>query len=164
MPYHLGRAKIGTRAGTSKIHERKWKRSRKGEEIREVGGLCYTIYPWFFKNQHLRHIRLPSHMQKEAMRCAWSVPQVHAAETKALAAGTCITVHQLEEYQAFSRCHCRSTEHQSQQNSAYVSTEGRGELSGKEMNLNSPWKNLLGWYLFMSESLDRTDPHKNRHV
>lgn len=81
---------------------------------------------------------------------------------RALAVCTCITGHQQED--ARFPCHGRSIEHQSLQNSICVPTQGRGELNGGELNLTSPWKNLLRRYLFTSESLDRIDPRKNRHA
>lgn len=50
------------------------------------------------------------------------------------------------------------------QNSVCLPTQGRGELNEKKLNLTSPWKNLSRRYLFMSESLDRTDPCRRRHA
>lgn len=50
------------------------------------------------------------------------------------------------------------------QNSVCVPTRGRGELSGKELNPTSPRKSLLRWYSFVSESLDRIDPRRNKRI
>lgn len=100
------------------------------------------------------------------MRCAWAAPQVYSAETstdEGISVRMVSTKRKNTMPVLLAPAEVLSLK-TSLLNSVCLPTQGRGELNEKKLNLTSPWKNLSRLYLFMSESLDRTDPCRRRHA
>lgn len=94
------------------------------------------------------------------------MPQIHAAETSALMkvldSCTRITEHQRGDSRASFPVTADVLSISYYKTPSVLAHGVRGELSGKEQSLTSPWRKLLLRCSLLSEASGRTDPQRKR--